>query len=114
MNTYYTAKLCRHGHDSLRRVSSGACVACEEAWRAANIPRASRIIRAGKGKTKTRAVELHIEPETEVLATCVKYRLKQILGRPVSGSVLYRTGVRLIAERLADNSDARATFEMVA
>lgn len=39
-NRYYTGVLCRHGHDSERRVADTRCVACLEksvaAWRAAN------------------------------------------------------------------------------
>ena len=71
-------------------------------------------MRAGSGKTKTRTIEVHVADETYELAADLKDRLKTLLGRPVSGSILHRSGLKLLANRLDNTIDARTAFELVA
>lgn len=54
--TYYRgSKPCRHGHDSLRSVASGGCLACTDIWESENKERVRAHWRESKQRMRDRA-----------------------------------------------------------
>lgn len=112
LSVFYTGAQCIHGHLAPRRVDNWACTECAANWRKTSAKPENRMLRVGVKTTRT--IELRIDTSTDALTNDIKTKLKSLCGREVSGSVLHRAGLSLLADRLDHIKDGYAALELVA
>lgn len=112
LSLFYTGMPCSHGHVAPRRVDNWACTECATNWRKTAKP-GKQMLRVGAKKT-TRTIEVQIDTNTDAVTANIKDRLRALCGREVSGSVLHRAGINLLATKLRDTHDATKALELVA
>jgi hypothetical protein len=102
--TFTISTPCAAGHFGPRYASNGCCVACKEQHNTHRKPEAERKMRLASNDTRT--VQFHIDPTTASLSAVSRKRFGEITGRPVSGSVIHKAAITLLASYLSRNVTA--------
>ena len=96
-HTFTMSEPCANGHVSPRYTSNAICVACSAQGRRNRKPEERQMKIA---TTQTRVVQFHQDSFTASLSATSRKRIGQITGRPVSGSVVHKVAIVLLAAYL--------------
>lgn len=107
-HTFTMPEPCANGHSSPRYTSNGICQTCSANGRLSRKPEERQMKIA---TTQTRVIQFHQDSLTASLSAVVRKRFGEVSGRPVSGSVIHKAAIAVLAKYLSGpvtSADLRA------
>lgn len=102
---------CPRGHLTARYASNGNCVQCGSHSRATTKPEAERQLKLKSDKSHV--TQITLDEATAANVERVKRYLREVIGRPVSNSLIHRAGIAVLLNHLRNTSDATDIHRLI-
>lgn len=109
--TFNVAIPCPQRHTSARYSSNGNCVQCSKQFRGDRKPIHERQLKLKN--CNNRSTRVSEDEDTVTLVAFANRRLRDLLGRSVSTSVVHKAGVVLLADYLRGNPTAQSFRSLI-
>ena len=96
--TFNIAIACPRGHTGSRYSSNGNCVTCASTSRGGTKPRAETQLKLKPANN--RVTQISLDEATAANVAKAKRYLREVLGQPVSASLIHKVGIGLLADYL--------------
>lgn len=103
LHTFTISIPCPRGHRTPRYASNGNCVQCASHSRGSTKPEAERQLKLKS--ENSHVTQITVDTETADNVTKAKRYLREVIGRPVSASLIHRAGIALLADYLRGKPD---------
>ena len=110
-HTFTISKPCPSGHVGPRYASNGNCVQCASHSRKTDKPEAERQLKLKSDRSHVTQVTL--DEDTANNVDKAKRFLREVIGRPVSTSLIHRAGITLLADYLRDKPDTSTIERLI-
>jgi hypothetical protein len=98
--TFTTQKPCVRGHYSPRYARNGGCIACQHSVNTRRDRSGGKLTAKSGAGAEAKLIFARLDAHSEAMTTKLKARYRDILGVPISGSVLYRRAIRALNDHL--------------
>lgn len=102
---------CPQGHLSPRYASNGNCSECAKLFRGHNKPAHERQLKLRTGNQ--RVTQISEDSDTIALVTLAKQQVLDLLGRPISTSLIHKAGIVLLADYLGGSPTAQTFRSLI-
>ena len=110
-HTFTISKPCPRGHLGPRYASNGNCVQCSSHSRATTKPEAERQLKLTS--KKSHITQITLDEDTAGNVDKAKRFLREVIGRPVSTSLIHRAGITLLADYLRGKPDTSDIHRLI-